>query len=132
MHFKNAFEQQPSLRYVYEKLQFNSALGRQHLLNLPFCTDADTLAAEFDHLEAIITLWRDESLRPVMSHLCQQIHQLNNIAPTLLALENGSYADRLRQAEKALAGDLAAVRKADASVLDVCGELYRLMLAFQG
>ena len=70
MVFKNAFEQQPSLRFVYEKLQFNSALGRQHLLNLPFCTDAAELSSEFDHLEAFIALWRDESLRPVMSHLC--------------------------------------------------------------
>ena len=45
MLFKNAFEQQPSLRFVYEKLQFNSALGRQHLLNMPFCTDAAELVA---------------------------------------------------------------------------------------
>ena len=96
MVFKNAFEQQPSLRFVYEKLQFNSALGRQHLLNLPFCTDAAELASEFDHLEAFIALWRDESLRPVTSHLGQQIHQLNNIAPTLLALENGAVLDDIQ------------------------------------
>ena len=96
MLFKNAFEQQPSLRFVYEKLQFNSALGRQHLLNLPFCTDAAELSSEFDHLEAFIALWRDESLRPVMSHLCQQIHQLNNIAPTLLSLENGAVLDDIQ------------------------------------
>ena len=50
---------------------------------------------------------------------------------TLLALENGSCAERLNQAENALSGDLAAVRGADDSVLAVCGELYRLMLAFQ-
>ena len=96
MLFKNAFEQQPSLRFVYEKLQFNSALGRQHLLNLPLYTDGAELAMEFNHLEAFITLWRDESLRPVMTHLCQQIHQLNNIAPTLLALEDGAVLDDIQ------------------------------------
>ncbi len=96
MLFKNAFEQQPSLRFVFEKLQFHSALGRQHLLNLPFCTDADELRDEFAHLSDTIELWQDETRRPVLSHLCQQIHQLNNIAPTLLSLENGAVLDDIQ------------------------------------
>lgn len=58
--------------------------------------------------------------------------QLAQLQQTLLSLENGSFAERLKQAERSLTGDLAAVRKADDSVLAVCGELYRLMLAFQG
>ena len=119
MLFKNAFEQQPSLRYVYEKLQFNSALGRQHLLNLPFCTDADALSAEFDHLQAIIELWRDESLRPAMSHLCQQIHQLNNIAPTLLALENGAVLDDIQLFEIKKTAILTDVIAQDVSKLGI-------------
>jgi dsDNA-specific endonuclease/ATPase MutS2 len=96
MLFKNAFEQQPSLRFVYDKLQFSSALGRQHLLNLPFITDAESLAIEFDHLETIIRIWRDTNLRPAMTRLFQQIHQLNNIAPTLLSLENGAVLDDIQ------------------------------------
>ena len=96
MLFKNAFEQQPSLRFVFEKLQFHSALGRQHLLNLPFCTDASELQNEFAHVADTIKLWQDESHRPVLSHLCQQIHQLNNIAPTLLSLENGAVLDDIQ------------------------------------
>ena len=56
MLFKNAFEQQPSLRFVYEKMQFNSALGRQHLLHLPFCTDGTSLSTEFSHLEEFLTI----------------------------------------------------------------------------
>ena len=57
--------------------------------------------------------------------------ELARLQQTLLALENGSCAERLNQAEKALSGDLAAVRGADDSVLAVCAELYRVMLAFQ-
>ena len=57
--------------------------------------------------------------------------ELRQLQQTLLALENGSYAVALRQAEKGLNGDLAAVRKADDSVLAICGRLYRLMLAFR-
>ncbi len=119
MLFKNAFEQQPSLRFVYEKLQFNSALGRQHLLNMPFCTDAEELVAEFDHLEAFIALWRDESLRHILSHLCQQIHQLNNIAPTLLALENGAVLDDIQLFEIKKTAILTDVISQDVSKLGI-------------
>ena len=96
MLFKNAFEQQPSLRFVYEKLQFYSALGRQFLLNLPFITDADALSSEHERLASVMALWQDTTLRPVFSHLSQQIHQLNNIVPTLSALENGAVLDDIQ------------------------------------
>ena len=96
MLFKNAFEQQPSLRFVYEKLQFYSALGRQFLLNLPFITDADALSSEHERLASVMALWQDTTLRPVFSHLSQQIHQLNNIVPTLSALETGAVLDDIQ------------------------------------
>ncbi len=96
MLFKNAFEQQPSLRFVYEKLQFYSVLGRQFLLNLPFITDKDALSAEHERMAAVMELWQDTTLRSVFSHLSQQIHQLNNIAPTLTALENGAVLDDIQ------------------------------------
>lgn len=96
MLFKNAFEQQPSLRFVYEKLQFYSVLGRQFLLNLPFITDKDALSAEHERMAAVMGLWQDTSRRAVFSHLSQQIHQLNNIAPTLTALENGAVLDDIQ------------------------------------
>jgi dsDNA-specific endonuclease/ATPase MutS2 len=96
MLFKNAFEQQPSLRFVYEKLQFYSALGRQYLLNQPFITDSDALSTEYARLAAVMELWQDTSRRTVFSHLSQQIHQLNNISPTLTSLENGAVLDDIQ------------------------------------
>ena len=96
MLFKNAFEQQPSLRFVYEKLQFYSALGRQYLLNQPFITDSDALSTEYARLAAVKGLWQDTSRRTVFSHLSQQIHQLNNISPTLTSLENGAVLDDIQ------------------------------------
>ena len=119
MLFKNAFEQQPSLRFVYEKLQFNSALGRQHLLNMPFCSDSGALSTEFDHLETVIALLGEESHRPVISHLCQQIHQLNNIAPTLLALENGAVLDDIQLFEIKKTALLTEVIAQDVSKLGI-------------
>lgn len=127
MLFKNAFEQQPSLRFVYERLQFNSALGRQHLLNLPFCTDDAQLTAEFDHLETFTAFLRDESLRPVLSHLGQQIHQLNNIAPTLLSLENGAVLDDIQLFEIKKTAILTDVIAQDVSKLGISWLTYEPM-----
>ncbi|MBR6903618.1 MAG: DNA mismatch repair protein MutS [Bacteroidales bacterium] len=127
MLFKNAFEQQPSLRFVYERLQFNSALGRQHLLNLPFCADDAQLTAEFDHLETFTALLRDESLRPVLSHLGQQIHQLNNIAPTLLSLENGAVLDDIQLFEIKKTAILTDVIAQDVSKLGISWLTYEPM-----
>jgi dsDNA-specific endonuclease/ATPase MutS2 len=119
MLFKSAFEQQPSLRFVYENLQFDSSLGRQHLLNLPFQTDADALAAEFDQLETMIALWQEEKNRPTLSHLRQQIHQLNNIAPTLLSLANGAVLDDIQLFEIKKTAILTKMIALDVDKLDI-------------
>ena len=119
MLFKNAFEQQPSLRFVFEKLQFHSVLGRQHLLNLPFCTDAAELKTEFEHLADTMELWQSESHRPTLSHLCQQIHQLNNIAPTLLSLENGAVLDDIQLFEIKKTAILTSTIALDVNKLEI-------------
>ena len=119
MLFKNAFEQQPSLRFVFEKLQFHSVLGRQYLLNLPFCTDAAELKTEFEHLADTMELWQSESHRPTLSHLCQQIHQLNNIAPTLLSLENGAVLDDIQLFEIKKTAILTSTIALDVNKLEI-------------
>ena len=48
----------------------------------------------------------------------------------MLALETGSYADTIRQAEAALSGGVSAVREADRQVLSLCGDVVRIMTAF--
>ena len=127
MLFKNAFEQQPSLRFVYEKLQFYSGLGRQYLLHIPFCTDADSLSAELSHLEEFISIWNNESNRVVFSHLCQQIHQLNNIAPTLLSLENGAVLDDVQLFEIKKTAILTKAIAQDVDKLHISWLSYELM-----
>lgn len=127
MLFKNAFEQQPSLRFVYEKLQFYSALGRQYLLNLPFCTDSESLSTELSHLEEFITIWKSEGNRVVFSHLCQQIHQLNNIAPTLLSLENGAVLDDVQLFEIKKTAILTKAIAVDVNKLNISWLLYEPM-----
>ena len=127
MLFKNAFEQQPSLRFVYEKLQFYSGLGRQYLLNLSFCTDSESLSTELSHLEEFIAIWKNEGNRVVFSHLCQQIHQLNNIAPTLLSLENGAVLDDVQLFEIKKTAILTKAIALDVNKLNISWLLFEPM-----
>ena len=96
MLFKNAFEQNAALHFVYEHLQLTSNLGRHYLLNLDFCSDADALNAEFDLLEKTLSLVRDENCRTKLTHIRNNLHQINDIRPTLSALENGITLDDIQ------------------------------------
>ena len=48
----------------------------------------------------------------------------------MLSLENGSYSEALAHAEAALKRGPDDVHKADEQVLNICGDLFRVMLAF--
>lgn len=96
MLFKNAFEHNPALHFVYEQLQLVSNLGRNHLLNLPFCTDEEALATEFDLLEQTIAMVQDEACRTKLTHIRTNLHQINDIRPTLSALNEGITLDDIQ------------------------------------
>lgn len=118
MLFKNTFEPIPALQFIYKNLQFTSTLGRHYLLDLPFCTDADTLRAEFDLMEATAAIVHNDSHRTKLSHLRNQLHQINDIRPTLSVLESGQVLDDIQLFEikktailtDAIAQDLAAIQ----------------------
>lgn len=118
MLFKNTFEPIPALQFVYKNLQLTSTLGRHYLLDLPFCTDADTLRAEFDLMEATAAIVHDDTHRAKLSHLRNQLHQINDIRPTLSVLESGQVLDDIQLFEikktailtDAIAQDLAAIQ----------------------
>ncbi len=118
MLFKNTFEPIPALQFVYKNLQLTSTLGRHYLLDLPFCTDADTLRAEFDLMEATAAIVHDDTHRTKLSHLRNQLHQINDIRPTLSVLESGQVLDDIQLFEikktailtNAIAQDLAAIQ----------------------
>jgi hypothetical protein len=63
----------------------------------------------------------------VFSHLCQQIHQLNNIAPTLLSLENGAVLDDIQLFEIKKTAILTDVIAQDISKLGISWLIYSPM-----
>lgn len=117
MFFKNSFEQNPTLHYVYEHLQLTSNLGRHYLLSLPFCTDADQLNAEFDLLEKTIAITQNEAYRTKLTHIRNNLHQINDIRPTLSALSSDAVLDDIQLFEikktailtRRIADDLRAI-----------------------
>ncbi len=117
MLFKNAFEQNAALHYVYEHLQLTSNLGRHYLLSLPFCTDAKALNEEFDLLEQTIAIANDEACRTKITHIRTNLHQINDIRPTLSALNDGITLDDIQLFEikktailtRKIADDLKAI-----------------------
>lgn len=96
MLFKNSFEHNQGLHFVYEHLKFTSGLGRNRLLELPFCTDAATLQHEFDLLENVIHILQNDTFRSKLMHLRNNLHQINDIRPTLNALSGGTVLDDIQ------------------------------------
>ncbi len=89
MLFKNAFEQNPALRYVYEQLQLTSNLGRHYLLELAIYTDEELLSEELDLLEQTLQIVSAEEHHSEWTHLRNNLHQINDIQSTLALLEQG-------------------------------------------
>ena len=96
MLFKNAFEQNAALHFVYEHLQLTSNLGRHYLLNLPFCTDAEVLEGEFDLVDTIVSILQNEAYRTKITHIRNHLHQINDIRPTLATLADGRVLDDIQ------------------------------------
>lgn len=78
-------------------------------------------------MEEFISIWSNESNRVVFSHLCQQIHQLNNIAPTLLSLENGAVLDDVQLFEIKKTAILTKAIAQDVDKLHISWLSYELM-----
>ena len=57
--------------------------------------------------------------------------ELAMLQQAMLRLETGVYEESFRRAEARLRADAAAVRQADQELLAVCGDLFRIMLAFR-
>ena len=96
MLFKNSFERNPALHYVYEHLQLVSTLGRNRLLNLPFCTDEQALENEFELLSQTISLLQNDDYRTKITHIRTHLHQVNDIRPTLNALKDNAVLDDIQ------------------------------------
>jgi DNA mismatch repair ATPase MutS len=118
MLFKNAFEQNSALHYVYEQLQLTSNLGRKYLLDLPFSTSAQELEAEFDLLSKAIDLRRNDQFRSKLMSIRNHLHQINDIRPTLSALADGSVMDDIQLFE---IKKTAILTRKIAEALEACG-----------
>lgn len=93
MLFKNTFEKFQPLRFLYNKLEFDTKLGRNFLLNYSLITDYNTLENEISKLEKILSLLNNPELAINLTAIHRILHQFNDIIPTLKSLENGIVLD---------------------------------------
>lgn len=96
MLFKNAFEENQGLRFVYEHLQLSSSLGRSYLLDYPLINNKEELLLEFDYLSRTKLLLENADYKLQINHIRQQLHQVNNIRPTLALLDQEVVLDDIQ------------------------------------
>lgn len=115
MLFKNTFEENQAMRFVFDHLQISSSLGRNFLLNFPFITNRDELQTEIAMLTRTVSLLDKSDYRLKINHIRQQLHQINDITPTLTILSQDVILDDIQLFEikktallsKGIAADLA-------------------------
>ena len=93
MLFKNTFEKFQPLRFLYNKLEFDTSLGRNFLLNYSLITDDCSLENEISKLEKVLFLINNPEYATDLTAIHRILHQFNDILPTLKSLENGVVLD---------------------------------------
>lgn len=96
MLLKNTFDQHPSLRYIFEKMQFFSSLGHYAMLNSEMMTDKVEIENALSELEQIVVLLKDAGNKRDFLQIGKNIHLINNIIPTLQLLRTGAVMDDIQ------------------------------------
>ena len=84
--FKTFLQHVSGLKFIYENLQIQSPIGRKHLLNQMFITDASLLQKELDLLEESVVFLQDKNNTFVIEAVNQILQQINDISSTIIHL----------------------------------------------
>lgn len=104
VQFSTKLNQVPGLRFIAEKLELQSSLGRQHLMKQKFMTSGKEIAVHLDKVEEFINLMilkpNDINNTPVLKTNADQINalkhtlsEIRDISGTLNALHAGMALD---------------------------------------
>lgn len=96
MLFKDSFAQNPAMRFLYEHLPVSSSLGRNELLAMPFMTDLAQIEAEYDLLDRLASAVAKPENTRVVQRLRHELHQANDIRPTLRLLAGKAVLDDIQ------------------------------------
>jgi hypothetical protein len=88
MKIKELIKQDAGFQYATESMEFMSAAGRRKMLNTPFCTDADTLQAEWRRLRRAIQATEEYKFKKPYIDLRHCLMQLHDLQGTLASLAN--------------------------------------------
>ena len=87
--FRNAIEEISGLRYMADKLELASGLGRRVLYGMPFMVSAGEVAAELDRVGRMAGFRAGESKADAVSALMLKLGQVRDIHGTVVNLAAG-------------------------------------------
>lgn len=91
--FREIIAKNIGMRFLYDSIEMNSSLGRVLLLNSPFEKDIDKLTCEFENIEILVELLKNESYSLNFNKIKHELFQIHNILNTLARLEDGAVLD---------------------------------------
>ena len=135
MKIKDLIKQDAGFQYIIDSMEFMSPAGRRKTLNTEFCTDADTLTAEWQRLdEAIAATLAFKFKKPYIDlrHCLMQLHDLQG---TLASLANHTPLNEvelfeiknLAQLTRTATGTIAGLGMSEALPLPDTTEIFALL-----
>lgn len=92
MNFKQATNEHPSFKTIYEKLIIKTAMGREMLFNLEFSTDKDWLEKQYSLTEDCQNFISHIKDNDKMLFECV-LYDIHNISGSIILLKNGEILD---------------------------------------
>lgn len=93
--FRDIIDKISGLRFIYEKLEIQSALGRRFLLSQAFFIDSDLIFKELSNVEALILSLSDKKKLKIADNIAFKLQQIHDIHGTVKNLSSANTLDDL-------------------------------------
>lgn len=95
MYLKEAIEKVAGLRYVIDRLEIHSGLGKSFLLDIPWLEDAQEITRELERVEKMVEVVSDSRNGVMLERLKVKLGQVKDIRGTVKRLGEGVVLDDL-------------------------------------
>lgn len=117
--FRELVAQNNALRFLFDTMEINSSMGREHLLNSNFETCQVQLEEEFCRIESVISRLQVKETDSLFSKIKHELYLLHNIKTTIERIRQGSVLDDI---------ELFEVKKTAMSMQQIVQNLVALQL----
>ncbi len=93
MILREAIKEIRGLRYMVDKLNIQSGLGRQVLLDTPYIKEGAKIMAELEHIDFYVSMAKNPDNKPAIESLQSKLARLKDIRGTIARLKNRQTLD---------------------------------------